>query len=82
MSLSDDLDQLASSTRCLTCEWCASRTPEEQDSLAKQMAGFSDGTRQARYGRYVDLYKVCTRHGLQADIDQFRHHCRTHVVSN
>jgi hypothetical protein len=81
MSLSDELDGLVASYRCDTCEWLASRTADEQARIDERMRAFSSADRIEVYGRYTDLYRVCTRYGLKATIDQFRHHCRAHVAN-
>jgi len=78
VSLADDLDQLANSQHCATCEWCQSRTADEQARITAQIQAFRDEPQ--RYGRYTALLNVFTRHGLQTTPDAFRHHCRAHVA--
>jgi hypothetical protein len=80
VSLSDELEALVGSQRCVTCEWCASRTTDEQTRLTAQMAALKAATRKDKYGQYADLHEVCTRYGLQTDLMAFRYHCRTHVA--
>jgi hypothetical protein len=80
VSLSDDLEELSKSSRCATCEWRATRTTEEQARIDAQMSALSGTrTRQQVYGQYADLHNICTKHGLQTDLDIFRHHCKNHV---
>jgi hypothetical protein len=77
LSLTDELDNLTAAPRCATCEWCATRSPAEQERINEQMRLVNDSAK--RYGLYSDLYAVLRRHGLPADKNNFMHHCRTHV---
>ena len=77
LSLTDELDNLTAAPRCSTCEWCAARTPAEQERINEQIRLVNDATK--RYGLYSDLYAVLCRHGLTGDLKSFRHHCSNHV---
>lgn len=74
MSLSEELNQLSNSAGCATCVWYAERTAQEQASFDANLELI-----RAKRGRYVDLWSVCTRYGLDTTARKFRYHCHEHV---